>query len=56
MREAEVIQKRIECERIELYRMEKKHGGFVHPKVIKQSMRLDELINMYNRAMYSCSK
>ncbi|GGH29686.1 aspartyl-phosphate phosphatase Spo0E family protein [Paenibacillus segetis] len=56
MREVEVIQRRIECERIELYKMQRKHGGLQHPKVLKQSMRVDELINMYNRAIYSCCK
>ncbi len=51
-----IIQRRIEGARAELYRMEKQHGGLLHPSVIKQSMRLDELINKYNREIHSCNK
>lgn len=53
MKKPEVIQKRIEYARIELYRMESQYGGLLHPKVIKQSMKLDELINKYNRVIYN---
>ncbi|WP_082063068.1 aspartyl-phosphate phosphatase Spo0E family protein [Paenibacillus sp. IHBB 10380] len=49
MKKPEVILERIDVARSKLYQMEKKHGGFLHPNVIKQSMRLDELINKYNR-------
>ncbi|MGF7049490.1 hypothetical protein J2T13_004011 [Paenibacillus sp. DS2015] len=49
MMNPELILKRIDSARVKLYQMEKQHGGFLHPNVIKQSMRLDELINMYNR-------
>jgi hypothetical protein len=53
MKKPELIQKKIECERVELYRMESLYGGMLHPKVIKQSMKLDKLINNYYRAVYS---
>lgn len=47
-----VIQRRIEGARAELHRMEKQHGGMLHPRVIKQSMRLDELINKYHKEIH----
>lgn len=53
MDDPEKIQKRIEGARIKLYLMEKQHGGLLHPNVIRQSMRLDELINQYNKAIHS---
>lgn len=48
MMELEVIQKQIEVERSRLNRMEQQHG-LLHPMVIKQSMKLDELILKYTR-------
>ncbi|WP_410513826.1 aspartyl-phosphate phosphatase Spo0E family protein [Paenibacillus sp. BR2-3] len=56
MKKTEVIQKKIECARVELYRMERNHGGLLHPNVIKQSMKLDELINKYYCAVYRIEK
>lgn len=56
MKNQEVIQRRIEGARAELHRMEKQHGGLLHPSVIKQSMRLDELINKYHREIHSLNK
>ncbi|WP_019913029.1 aspartyl-phosphate phosphatase Spo0E family protein [Paenibacillus sp. HW567] len=43
-----IIQRRIEAERRKLNEMETIYG-LLHPKVIKQSMKLDELINEYTR-------
>ncbi|MHA6531240.1 aspartyl-phosphate phosphatase Spo0E family protein [Paenibacillus sp. BAC0078] len=48
MNNLEIIQKRIEAERRKLNEMEAIYG-LLHPKVIKQSMKLDELINEYTR-------
>lgn len=48
MIELEVILKQIEVERAILNQMEQQHG-LLHPMVIKQSMRLDELILKYTR-------
>ncbi|MBW4081523.1 aspartyl-phosphate phosphatase Spo0E family protein [Paenibacillus sp. S150] len=48
MKKLEVIQKRIEAERRKLNEMETTYG-LLHPKVIKQSMKLDDLINEYTR-------
>ncbi|MBY3619468.1 aspartyl-phosphate phosphatase Spo0E family protein [Acinetobacter sp. CUI P1] len=53
MNNPEIIQKRIEGARAKLYLMERQHGGLLHPNVIRQSMRLDELINEYNKAIHS---
>ncbi|OME10072.1 hypothetical protein BSK60_26065 [Paenibacillus odorifer] len=53
MNDQEIIQKRIEGARNKLYLMERQHGGLLHPNVIRQSMRLDELINQYNKAVHS---
>jgi len=53
MSNPELIQKRIEGARVKLYLMEKEYGGLLHPKVIRQSMKLDELINQYNKAIHS---
>ncbi|MNB92053.1 Spo0E like sporulation regulatory protein [compost metagenome] len=53
MNDQEIIQKRIEGARKKLYLMERQHGGLLHPNVIRQSMRLDELINQYNKAVHS---
>ncbi|MNC49196.1 Spo0E like sporulation regulatory protein [compost metagenome] len=48
MKKLEVIQRRIEAERRKLNEMETTHG-LLHPKVIRQSMKLDELINEYTK-------
>ncbi len=40
----------IERERSKLYRMQIQYDDFSHPKVIRQSVLLDELINKYNQA------
>ncbi|WP_150265559.1 aspartyl-phosphate phosphatase Spo0E family protein [Paenibacillus tepidiphilus] len=48
MRRLEFIQKRIEIERMKLNLLEQRHG-ILHPDVIRQSMKLDELINEYNK-------
>ncbi|MGM1050601.1 aspartyl-phosphate phosphatase Spo0E family protein [Paenibacillus sp. N3/727] len=47
----EVIRQRIEESRQLLYQMEMQYG-LRHPKVLKQSMDLDELINRYYRIKY----
>ncbi|MFB5759566.1 Spo0E family sporulation regulatory protein-aspartic acid phosphatase [Paenibacillus medicaginis] len=43
-----VLQIRIERARKRLHLQVQKHG-LGHPRVLEQSMRLDELINQYNR-------
>ncbi|CAM3299154.1 Spo0E family sporulation regulatory protein-aspartic acid phosphatase [Paenibacillus taichungensis] len=43
------IQRRIDRARKHLHLLVEKHGGIQHPAVIKQSMVLDDLINLYNR-------
>ncbi|ASA26193.1 hypothetical protein B9T62_05295 [Paenibacillus donghaensis] len=43
-----LIQIRIEQERQEMYLLVGKYGDLAHPKVIKQSILLDDLINQYN--------
>lgn len=48
MKNLAIIQRRIEAERRKLNEMEAIYG-LLHPKVIKQSMKLDELINAYTR-------
>ncbi|MNR68579.1 Spo0E like sporulation regulatory protein [compost metagenome] len=48
MKKLEVIQRRIETERRKLNEMETTYG-LLHPKVISQSMKLDELINEYTK-------
>ncbi|OKP83610.1 hypothetical protein A3844_20620 [Paenibacillus helianthi] len=48
MKKLEAIQQRIEAERRKLNEIETTYG-LLHPKVIKQSMKLDELINEYTR-------
>ncbi|WP_340007179.1 aspartyl-phosphate phosphatase Spo0E family protein [Paenibacillus sp. FSL K6-0276] len=53
MNNPEIIKKRIEGARAKLYLMEREYGGLLHPNVIRQSMRLDELINQYNKAIHS---
>lgn len=51
MIDAEVMRQRIEESRQLLYQMGMQYG-LRHPKVLKQSMHLDELINRYNRVKY----
>ncbi|MGN7762877.1 aspartyl-phosphate phosphatase Spo0E family protein [Paenibacillus sp. 22594] len=48
MKKLEAIQQRIETERRKLNEIEITYG-LLHPKVIEQSMKLDELINEYTR-------
>ncbi|AIQ27908.1 hypothetical protein P40081_06715 [Paenibacillus sp. FSL P4-0081] len=45
----EAIQKHIEAERTRLNQMEEQHGR-LHPSVIRQSQKLDDLINEYHKA------
>ncbi|WP_342424240.1 aspartyl-phosphate phosphatase Spo0E family protein [Paenibacillus sp. FSL E2-0178] len=49
----EAIQKHIEAERTRLNQMEEQHGR-LHPRVIRQSKKLDELINEYHKADVIC--
>ncbi|MFM9278628.1 aspartyl-phosphate phosphatase Spo0E family protein [Paenibacillus jiagnxiensis] len=44
-----ILRIRIERERQRLHLMVQKYGELSHPRVLKQSIRLDELINQYNR-------
>lgn len=39
----------IEKERLKLHQMQTEYDDLSHPKVLRQSVLLDELINMYNR-------
>lgn len=55
MKELEAIQRRIESERAKLNQMEEQYG-LNHASVIRQSMKLDELINTYNRLADSSGK
>ena len=48
MEKLEVLRKQIEAERTTLNQMELTYG-LLHPRVIRQSMKLDELINTYTR-------
>ncbi len=48
MNKLEAIQQRIEAERKKLNEMETTYG-LLHPKVIRQSMKLDTLINEYTK-------
>ncbi|WP_342564614.1 aspartyl-phosphate phosphatase Spo0E family protein [Paenibacillus sp. FSL R7-0345] len=48
MEKLKVLRKQIELERARLNQMEQTHG-LLHPRVIRQSMKLDELINTYTR-------
>jgi hypothetical protein len=48
MNKLEAIQQRIEAERKKLNEMETNYG-LLHPKVIRQSMKLDTLINEYTK-------
>ncbi|KWX79742.1 Spo0E like sporulation regulatory protein [compost metagenome] len=48
MNKLEAIQRRIEAERKKLNEMETTYG-LLHPKVIRQSMKLDTLINEYTK-------
>lgn len=48
---AEVLLHRIEESRQLLYQLGSEYG-LQHPKVLKQSMDLDELLNSYNKIKY----
>ncbi|QQZ63629.1 aspartyl-phosphate phosphatase Spo0E family protein [Paenibacillus sonchi] len=48
MNKLEAIQRCIEAERRKLNEMETTYG-LLHPKVIRQSMKLDTLINEYTK-------
>lgn len=44
------LQERIEAARIKLHVLTEKYNGqLLHPYVIRQSVRLDNLINQYNQ-------
>ncbi|MEK3731850.1 MULTISPECIES: aspartyl-phosphate phosphatase Spo0E family protein [Paenibacillus] len=47
----DVMLQRIEDARQLLYQMEQQYG-LRHPRVLKQSMELDELLNRYYRSTY----
>lgn len=49
METKEGIQTNIERERHKLHIMKQRYREFNHPKVLGQSLVLDELINKYNR-------
>lgn len=51
MEQLETIQKHIEAERTRLNQMEGQFG-LLHPSVIRQSRRLDGLINKYYKVNY----
>lgn len=51
MMQIEVLKQRIEESRQLLYQLGKQYG-LRHPRVLKQSMALDELLNCYNRIIY----
>jgi hypothetical protein len=51
MEQLEMIQKHIETERTRLNQMEGQFG-LLHPSVIRQSRRLDGLINQYYKVNY----
>ncbi|BFH64386.1 MULTISPECIES: aspartyl-phosphate phosphatase Spo0E family protein [Paenibacillus] len=51
MNSVELTQISMEEARQRLYRMVQQYGDVWNPKVIRQSMVLDELINNYNRAV-----
>lgn len=46
------IKDNIEKARQKLHQLELQYEGLRHPKVLEQSMYLDELINKYNRLLY----
>lgn len=48
---AEVLLQRIEESRQMLYQLDREYG-LRHPKVLQQSMDLDELLNDYNKIKY----
>ena len=52
MMQIEVMKQRIEESRQLLYQLGKQYG-LRHPKVLKQSMALDELLNIYYRTIYN---
>jgi len=49
MKTKEGIRFDIEQERNKLHKMKQRYRDFNHPKVLRQSIVLDELINQYNR-------
>ncbi|MDR0269388.1 aspartyl-phosphate phosphatase Spo0E family protein [Paenibacillus sp.] len=51
MKSVELTQMSMEEARQRLYLMVQQYGCVWNPKVIRQSMVLDELINNYNRAV-----
>ncbi|MGG4555403.1 MULTISPECIES: aspartyl-phosphate phosphatase Spo0E family protein [Paenibacillus] len=50
-----ILKNRIEEARQRLHSLELLYGGLQHPKVLEQSIILDELINKYNRITYGDS-
>lgn len=50
-----ILKNRIEEARKRLHSLELLYGGLQHPKVLEQSIILDELINKYNRITYGDS-
>lgn len=44
---------KVEQARKTLYQTQQKYGLLTHPKVVEQSMILDELLNQYQRSRYS---
>ncbi|KAA8785513.1 hypothetical protein ABIE27_001405 [Paenibacillus sp. 4624] len=46
--ERDELKLRIEEARERLHQLKTEYGELLHPQVIRQSMVLDELINMYN--------
>ncbi|WP_226001874.1 aspartyl-phosphate phosphatase Spo0E family protein [Paenibacillus sp. BJ-4] len=47
---------RVERARRKLYQVQKKYGFLTHPKVIEQSKKLDDLLNLYQLNHYQTSK
>lgn len=52
MDSCDFLKYKIEQARQQLYDIEVECGSLIHPKVIQQSMVLDELINQYNRQRF----
>jgi hypothetical protein len=52
MEQMEVLQRHIEAERTRLNQLEEQYGR-LHPDVIRQSTKLDKLINAYHKAELS---
>ncbi|GAB6928506.1 hypothetical protein JCM10914A_24890 [Paenibacillus sp. JCM 10914] len=51
MKTMEVIKNDIEQERHKLHRMKQRYCDFNHPKVLRQSVVLDELLNQYSSSI-----